>query len=86
MTATWREAVARAAGRAAGPLGLAAAPTFALMALLTAADGGRPDRLCGTGHESAFTGMASMYVLMGCFHAGPWLRLLARRAGKPDAV
>ncbi|MCA0246286.1 MAG: hypothetical protein LCH93_06665 [Proteobacteria bacterium] len=67
-------------------LGLAAAPTFAAMALLTAASGGGPmDALCssqgGQGGPGAFPfgGMVPMYVLMSVFHATPWLKLLRRR-------
>jgi hypothetical protein len=60
-------------------LQLAAAPTFAVMALLTAALGGAPDILCAAAQDaSPLTGMVPMYVLMSAFHAGPWLRLLSR--------
>jgi hypothetical protein len=63
-------------------LGLAAAPTFALMALLTDVfDGGRLDMLCMPGQGgSAFGGMVPMYLLMSLFHTGPWLKLFARRS------
>ena len=65
----------------AGWLGLAAAPTFALMALWSAASGGPPDMLCAAmQHASPFTGMTAMYLLMSAFHAGPWLRLLGGAA------
>ena len=61
-------------------LSLAAAPTFAAMALLTALGGGGPlAMLCSSG-ASPLTGMVPMYLLMSAFHAGPWLRLLAGRA------
>lgn len=61
-------------------LGLAAAPTFALMALLTSTPGGPPHWLCAASPgASALGGMAPMYVLMSLFHARPWLRLLSRR-------
>ena len=67
----------------ANGLGLAAAPTFAAMALLTAASGGGPmDALCTSqGGQGAFPfgGMVPMYVLMSVFHAAPWLKLLHRR-------
>jgi hypothetical protein len=53
---------------------LAAAPTFAAMALLTAIfDARAPDMVCGQG-ASLFGGMVPMYALMGVFHAAPWLR------------
>jgi hypothetical protein len=69
--------------RAADWLHLAAAPTFAIMALLTALGGGAADMLCsGTQGTSALTGMGSMYVLMSAFHATPWLKLISsRRSG-----
>jgi hypothetical protein len=66
-------AIARAA---AEWLGLAAAPTFATMALVTAALDGGAEPLCSA-HGSLMGGMIPMYLLMGAFHAGPWLRLIA---------
>lgn len=66
-------------------LTLAAAPTFAFMALLTAVPGGGPlDVLCSAmPGASPFSGMALMYLLMSAFHLGAWLRLLAgRRRGQ----
>jgi hypothetical protein len=62
-------------------LALAAAPTFAIMALLTAAfDVGPPDILCSaTQRASPLNGMVAMYVLMGAFHSAPWLRLISGR-------
>lgn len=62
---------------AADRLGLAAAPTFAVMALL-AGVGGPPDMLCSAGHDaSPLAGMAWMYLLMSAFHSAAWLRLLS---------
>lgn len=59
----------------AGWLSFAAAPTFAIMALLTVLGGGR-DTLCLSGHEaSPLTGMVAMYLLMSAFHSAPWLKL-----------
>ena len=65
----------------AGWLGLAAAPTFAVMALLTAVLGGGPlDALCSAGTEaSPLTGMIPMYLLMSAFHTAPWLKLISNR-------
>ena len=63
-------------------LGLAAAPTFAVMALLTSVSGDGADMICLTMHDaSPLGGMAPMYLLMGVFHAAPWLRLISRRRG-----
>jgi hypothetical protein len=66
---------------AASLLSLAAAPTFAIMALLTAVHGdGMPGMLCSAALAgSRLTGMAPMYVLMSAFHLGPWLTLLTRQ-------
>jgi hypothetical protein len=66
------------AARGANWLCLAAAPTFAIMALLTAFPGGAgpPDMLCAAAqHVSPLSGMAAMYWLMSAFHSAPWLRL-----------
>lgn len=71
--------IANAQGRVAGWLSLGAAPTFALMAVLTiVADHGAPEMLCSTmPHASALDGMVPMYVLMSVFHVAPWLKLVA---------
>lgn len=66
---------------AAGWLGLAAAPSFALMAVVTASEGGQPDVICSAmQHGSPLGGMAVMYLLMSLFHLSPWLRLLRSRS------
>jgi hypothetical protein len=67
---------------AADWLSLAAAPTFAAMALLTGALGGSPDILCLGQNASPLGGMAPMYVLMTAFHLAPWLKLLSRYAAR----
>ena len=80
-----RDAEIRAEGApaaldAAGWLGFAAAPTFALTALWIGLSGGRPDMLCmPMRHASPLDGMAAMYLLMSVFHAAPWLKAIARR-------
>ena len=61
-------------------LSLAAAPTFAIMALLTCVfGGGAPDMFCSAAHAFPLGGMAPMYLLMSSFHLAPWLRLIATR-------
>ncbi|UPJ64305.1 hypothetical protein [Bradyrhizobium sp. 191] len=63
-------------------LTLAATPTFAIMAALTAMTGGGPaDLLCAAGQGSLLGGMVPMYVLMSAFHSAAWLRLIAERRG-----
>ena len=65
---------------AADWLGLAAAPAFATMALMTVCLGGGMDPLCSaTQHSSLMSGMVPMYLLMGAFHTAPWLRLISGR-------
>jgi hypothetical protein len=61
-------------------LGLAAAPTFAIMTLWTAFFSGQPDILCMAMQDSSpMSGMTVMYLLMSAFHAAPWLRLIFSR-------
>ena len=62
-------------------ISLAAAPTFALMALLTVVfRGGQPDMLCSAAQTaSPLNGMVPMYLLMSAFHSAPWLKLISRR-------
>ncbi len=61
---------------AIGWLRLAAAPTFATMAVLTSI--GDVPMICGA-NASLLTGMVPMYALMSIFHAPPWLKLIANR-------
>ncbi|MCA1442740.1 hypothetical protein I6F07_21455 [Ensifer sp. IC4062] len=72
---------------AADWLSFAAAPTFAIMALLTSVLGGPADMLCSSTEDaSSLTGMVPMYLLMSVFHSAPWLRLVANsrsRGGRP---
>jgi hypothetical protein len=91
MIATQRDTAGGCAGSgnaavlgAADFLYLAAAPTFAIMALLTGALGGGPaDMLCsGAQDGSSLSGMVPMYLLMSTFHSAPWLKLVSsRRSG-----
>jgi hypothetical protein len=69
---------------AADWLGLAAAPTFAVMALLTGTSGGGSSgMLCPAMPDaSPLSGMAAMYLLMSAFHSAPWLRLIFGRRSR----
>jgi len=59
---------------------LAAAPTFAIMALLTGVlGGGSPDALCSIVSASPLSGMVPMYLLMSAFHSASWLKLISSR-------
>ena len=61
-------------------LHFAAAPTFTIMALVTAVqDGGLP--LCTAGDVLGLSGMTPMYLLMAVFHLTPWLKAISRRGG-----
>jgi hypothetical protein len=74
---TGRRSGAAAPG-AAGWLSLAAAPTFAVMALLTVISGAA-DVMCSAANSgTSLSGMAPMYLLMSAFHLAPWLKLLSR--------
>src|ERR1700731_4545726 len=88
MIATQREIAVGSAGSvnaaalgAADWLCLAAAPTFAIMALLTGVfGGGPPDMLCSAAQDaSRLSGMVPMYLLMSAFHSAPWLKLIPSR-------
>jgi hypothetical protein len=86
MIATRRESAGDGAGSGNAALGaadwlcLAAAPTFAIMALLTAVLGGPPDMLCSARQDaSPLSGMVPMYLLMSAFHSAPWLKLISGR-------
>jgi hypothetical protein len=69
-----------AARKAANGLYLAAAPTFATMALLTGALGSA-DALCSSATASPLDGLVPMYLLMSAFHLAPWLKLVSGRRG-----
>ncbi len=62
-----------------GFLTLAAAPTFAGMAILTAVlDVFHPDMRCSAAMPGPpLNGMLVMYLLMSAFHSAPWLRRLS---------
>lgn len=68
-------------------LPIAAAPTFAAMAIITTLPtAGNMEMMCGA-DPSSLGGMGSMYLLMSVFHSAPWLKLignrLSRETGRP---
>lgn len=76
----------RSAGRGgvlrsmANRLCLAATPTFMLMALGSYLSGAASGMSCAAMPATqAFSGMTTMYLLMGAFHLTAWLRLLSSR-------
>lgn len=73
------------AAKRAGParwLGLAASPTFAAMAVLTAVGTTPAMAFCSGGSGFALGGMVPMYLLMSLFHAAPWLKLVGDWPGR----
>ena len=62
-------------------LGLAAAPTFAVMAAVTGLQEAQAGAMvCGpTPTGGPLSGMVVMYLLMSGFHLGPWLRMASDR-------
>jgi hypothetical protein len=75
-----------AAARAGACLHLAAAPSFALMALATMLDTSPMAMMCagggGSPGEWSLGGMAPMYLSMAAFHLGPWLEMVSGRRGR----
>lgn len=71
------------ARRVASGLALAAAPIFAIMALLTLVPAGGPLAMTclGGNQASPFDSMGLMYLLMGVFHLSPWIKWMAFRGG-----
>ena len=71
-----RNARAWRARDTAGWIGLAAAPTFAVMAWITATDTSRIAICVSASGMPPIDGMAWMYLLMSLFHVSPWLRFV----------
>jgi hypothetical protein len=74
-TAKQRNSAALRARGVAGWIGLAASPTFALMALIAAADTPRMAMCASASAMPPIDGMAWMYLLMSVFHVSSWLKL-----------
>lgn len=75
-----RDLMRRFEPHAADWLSLAAAPTFALMAVVTGIlEGGAHQMACAaTMPMSPLAGMVPMYALMSGFHFTPWVKLISR--------
>jgi hypothetical protein len=65
-------------------LSLAAAPTFAIMTLLTGALGESAPAIFCSHDASLLSGMPAMYGLMSVFHIAPWLKLLSPAGSSRD--
>jgi hypothetical protein len=63
-------------------LRLAATPSFAAMALLSALGGNAMPDLCAPRLGSPLSGMALMYAMMSAFHAPAWLQLMCDRRAR----
>ena len=64
-------------------LQLAAAPTFAIMALVAGVLSGPRVMLCSAMPDTSFlSGMTPMYLLMSVFHSAPWLKLIISARGR----
>ena len=68
---------------AAGRLGLAATPTFALMAWISAGGSSGMTICSATSAFVPLNEMALMYALMSLFHLSPWMKLLSPVRGVP---
>lgn len=77
MAAKTSNAVAWRARDAASWLGLAASPTFALMAWIAATDAPRVAICSPASDLLPIDSMAWMYVLMSLFHVSPWFKLVS---------
>ena len=86
--AAWEERLARLARGAANGLCLAAAPSLAIMAVLTGVLGGRTPDLFGASTQDAspLSGMVPMYLLMSAFHSAPWLKLISSGRGGAASI
>ena len=75
---------AKALSGAAEWLHLMAAPTFAIMALVTGMSGDGAAAVLCVHDASPLGSMAAMYALMSAFHLTPWLKLLSELKATTD--
>jgi hypothetical protein len=71
---------------AAGGLRLAAAPTFALMACISASSSQGMAMCSSASAFVAINDMALMYLMMSFFHLSPWLKLLCARSRRRNTA
>ena len=64
---------------AAGWIGLAASPTFTVMAWIAATDASRFAICSSASGMPAIDGMTWMYLLMSLLHVSPWLKIASAR-------
>jgi hypothetical protein len=83
-SSTAGKAAPRPALGGAGWLGLAASPTFAVMALVAAHDASSGAICLSAPGILPVDGMTAMYLLMCLFHLPPWRALVRRRPCSPD--
>ena len=78
LSATCERMPALATFGLADGLALAAAPSFAIMAMLSGIFADGPGDVLCSGSRSMFplAGMVPMYLLMAIFHSTPWLKLI----------
>ena len=67
----------------AARLGLAAAPTFAVMAGISAVSAQGVAMCSAASPLAPVNEMVLMYLLMSLFHLSPWLKLLSHRRSEP---
>ncbi len=65
-------------------IGLAAAPSYALMAWVAAASAPRIALCAPASDIPPLDGMTWMYLLMSFFHVSPWLKLATGRLRQPN--
>jgi hypothetical protein len=79
MAAKHRNTGAGWARDAAGWIGLAGSPTFAIMAWAAATETPRIAVCSSASGMLPINGMTWMYLLMSVFHVSPWLKLVCDR-------